>query len=134
MTGDAPDGQARPAPAPSAVRRAADGRAPDGAERSGRSRRSDLQPPGAPIGLGALNLTLGGDLCATKEPDDQLRLIGAVNTVRGTYDFQGRRFEILRDGTVRFDGGSTSSIRCSTSGRERVIQAVDGAASTSAAR
>jgi len=24
--------------------------------------------------------------------------------VRGTYDFQGRRFEILRDGTVRFDG------------------------------
>ena len=31
-------------------------------------------------------------------------LVGVVNTVRGTYDFQGRRFEILRDGTVRFDG------------------------------
>jgi translocation and assembly module TamB len=27
-----------------------------------------------------------------------------VNTIRGTYDFQGRRFEILRDGTIRFEG------------------------------
>jgi autotransporter translocation and assembly factor TamB len=31
-------------------------------------------------------------------------LVGSVNTIRGTYDFQGRRFDILRDGTVRFDG------------------------------
>ena len=57
-----------------------------------------------PISLGALNVTLGGDLYRHQVPDDQLRLYGAVNTVRGTYDFQGRRFEILRDGTVRFDG------------------------------
>ena len=35
---------------------------------------------------------------------EPVALLGAVNTVRGTYDFQGRRFEILRDGTVRFDG------------------------------
>ena len=27
-----------------------------------------------------------------------------MNTIRGNYDFQGRRFEILRDGTIRFDG------------------------------
>jgi translocation and assembly module TamB len=33
-----------------------------------------------------------------------LRLVGAINTVRGTYDFQGRRFEILRDGSIRFVG------------------------------
>ena len=26
-----------------------------------------------------------------------------MNTIRGTYDFQGRRFEILRDGTIRFE-------------------------------
>jgi translocation and assembly module TamB len=31
-------------------------------------------------------------------------LLGAVNTVRGTYDFQGRRFEVLRDGGIRFVG------------------------------
>jgi autotransporter translocation and assembly factor TamB len=65
---------------------------------------SDLQTPGSPVGLGALNLTLGGDLWASKKQFDQIRLVGAVNTVRGTYDFQGRRFDILRDGTVRFEG------------------------------
>ena len=65
---------------------------------------SNLQTPGAPIGLGALIVTLGGDLRATKDPGGRFRLVGAVNTVRGNYDFQGRRFEIMRDGTVRFVG------------------------------
>jgi autotransporter translocation and assembly factor TamB len=66
-------------------------------------RASELRAPGAAIGLGAMNVTLGGDLTARKEPGQAVVLIGAINTVRGTYDFQGRRFEILRDGTVRFD-------------------------------
>ena len=83
----------------------------------------DLKAPGAPIGLGALLVTLGGDLYVSKAPWDQIRLTGAVNTVRGHYDFQGRRFDILRDGTVRFDGlddlDPTLDIRT-----ERVIQAV----------
>jgi autotransporter translocation and assembly factor TamB len=65
---------------------------------------SNLQTPGSPIGLGALNLTLGGDLTANKDPRAPIRLTGTVNTIRGTYDFQGRRFEILRDGTIRFEG------------------------------
>ena len=67
-------------------------------------RGSDLQAGDSLIGLGSLNLTLGGDLWASKAPYDQLRLTGSVNTVRGTYQFQGRQFDILRDGTVRFDG------------------------------
>ena len=66
-------------------------------------RASSLQTPGSPIGLGALNVTLGGDLQAIKDPGDIFRLRGIVKTIRGTYDFQGRRFEILRDGTVRFE-------------------------------
>jgi translocation and assembly module TamB len=65
---------------------------------------SSLQAPGAPIGLGALNVTLGGDLRAQKERGGRFTLIGVVSTVRGDYDFQGRRFEILRDGTVQFVG------------------------------
>jgi hypothetical protein len=65
---------------------------------------SSLQAPGAPIGLGALNMTLGGDLRLARKPGDRLRVYGRVNTVRGNYDFQGRRFEILRDGSVRFEG------------------------------
>ncbi len=65
---------------------------------------SELRTPGAPVSLGAINVTLGGALRATKAPGRPIMLVGTVNTVRGTYDFQGRRFEILRDGTVRFAG------------------------------
>jgi autotransporter translocation and assembly factor TamB len=65
---------------------------------------NDLQLSGSPIGLGTLNLTLGGDVWVSKVPYDQLRLTGVVNTVRGTYNFQGRRFEILRGGSIRFEG------------------------------
>jgi autotransporter translocation and assembly factor TamB len=67
-------------------------------------RGQDLQPSGSLIGLGTVNVTLGGDLWADKARYDVLRLTGTVNTVRGTYDFQGRRFDILRDGMVRFEG------------------------------
>jgi len=65
---------------------------------------SDLRAVQSPIGLGALNLTLGGDLYIHQVPYDQVRLYGSVKTIRGTYNFQGRRFTILRDGTLRFDG------------------------------
>jgi len=36
-----------------------------------------------------------------------ITLLGTVNTVRGTYDFQGRRFDLARDGTIRFIGTPT---------------------------
>ena len=69
-------------------------------------RSNDLTVPGAPIGLGAVNITIGGDLRLVKTAGrDVVRLLGSVNTVRGTYDFQGRRFAVLRDGTIRFEGG-----------------------------
>ncbi|HKB12464.1 MAG TPA: translocation/assembly module TamB domain-containing protein [Vicinamibacterales bacterium] len=83
----------------------------------------DLKAPGAPIGLGALLITLGGDVYVSKVPWDQVRLYGTVNTVRGHYDFQGRRFDILRDGTVKFEGldeiDPTLDLRT-----QRIIQAV----------
>jgi translocation and assembly module TamB len=84
---------------------------------------SDLKAPGASMGLGAVNITLGGDIRVTKNAGDKIRLVGAVNTVRGFYDFQGRRFTILRDGTLRFEGldelDPALDLRA-----ERVIQAV----------
>jgi autotransporter translocation and assembly factor TamB len=84
---------------------------------------SDLKAPDASIGLGALNLTVGGDIRLTKQPGQTFRLVGPVNTIRGYYDFQGRRFTILRDGSVRFQGleeiDPALDIRA-----ERVIQAV----------
>src|SRR5207247_11270363 len=85
---------------------------------------SDLRAPDAPIGLGAVNVTLGGDLRATKNPGTGIRLVGNVNTVRGYYDFQGRRFEILRDGTVRFEGFEEINPRLDIRTR-RIIQGVE---------
>ena len=84
---------------------------------------TDLQAGNSPIGLGSLNLTLGADVWASKALYDQLRLTGTVNTVRGTYQFQGRRFDILRDGTVRFEGLDALDPALDVK-TERVIQAV----------
>jgi translocation and assembly module TamB len=40
----------------------------------------------------------------TKNVDGPITLRGTASTVRGFYEFQGRRFTIQRDGTVRFTG------------------------------
>jgi translocation and assembly module TamB len=53
-----------------------------------------------------------------------VRLVGTVNTVRGSYDFQGRRFEILRDGSIRFDGLDDLDPALDIRAR-RIIQAVE---------
>jgi autotransporter translocation and assembly factor TamB len=62
--------------------------------------------PGGPTAtaFGDLNITVGGDLEITKEPDGPIILLGSVDTVRGTYQFQGRRFDLVRGGTVKFTG------------------------------
>lgn len=85
---------------------------------------TSLQTPGAAIGVGAVNVTLGGDLTAAKETSGRVRLQGAVSTVRGTYEFQGRRFEILRDGSVRFDGLEEINPRLDLRTR-RMVQGVE---------
>jgi hypothetical protein len=76
-------------------------RIPDNLVLRGRNLR-----PGGPAGasLGDMNITVGGDVQVRKEPGDPILLVGVVNTVRGMYEFQGRRFELQRDGTVRFTG------------------------------
>ena len=62
--------------------------------------------PGGPTGasLGDMNITVGGDLQIVKPAGGQLLLLGTVETVRGTYEFQGRRFDLVRGGTLRFLG------------------------------
>jgi autotransporter translocation and assembly factor TamB len=64
--------------------------------------------PGGPnrAAIGDLNITVGGDVQIRKAADAPMTLTGVVNTVRGTYQFQGRRFDLVRDGTVRFTGES----------------------------
>ena len=65
----------------------------------------DIQSPNAPVSLGDMNITVGGVLQIRKAPGETLRLVGDVNTVRGNYTFQGRRFDITRDGRIGFSGG-----------------------------
>jgi len=67
-------------------------------------RGTDLRPANAPIDIGDLNVTVGGALQVRKPPGARPQLIGEVNTIRGNYTFQGRRFEIMRDGRIRFGG------------------------------
>jgi translocation and assembly module TamB len=54
-----------------------------------------------------VNITVGGDLRIRKDPGGQIAPVGTVQTVRGTYDFQGRRFDLERGGTIRFIGTPT---------------------------
>lgn len=54
--------------------------------------------------LGDMNVTVGGELTATRDPGGDPVIVGDVTTVRGFYSFQGRRFDIQRGGKIRFNG------------------------------
>ncbi|MGB2718117.1 MAG: translocation/assembly module TamB domain-containing protein, partial [Vicinamibacterales bacterium] len=62
--------------------------------------------PGGPTGasLGDMNITVGGDLRVRKDSGAPVVLLGTVETIRGTYEFQGRRFDLVRGGALRFVG------------------------------
>jgi translocation and assembly module TamB len=65
--------------------------------------------PGGPHGatVGDMNITVGGDLRVRKDAGGPVILLGTVETIRGTYEFQGRRFDLQRGGTLRFVGEPT---------------------------
>ena len=68
-------------------------------------RGNDMRPGGpTSAALGDMNITVGGDMRVRKEPGRPFTLVGTVTTVRGTYKFQGRRFDLVRGGTLRFSG------------------------------
>jgi autotransporter translocation and assembly factor TamB len=68
-------------------------------------RGNDLRPGGPTAAqVGSVNATVGADLQIQKRPDGPITLLGKANTVRGFYEFQGRRFTIQRDGQIQFDG------------------------------
>jgi autotransporter translocation and assembly factor TamB len=48
--------------------------------------------PGTPIGLGDINLRVGGDLSLYKGSGGPLSVTGSLDAVSGSYGFQGRRF------------------------------------------
>jgi translocation and assembly module TamB len=54
--------------------------------------------------LGDMNIIVGGELQVVKPAGGQILLLGNIQTIRGTYDFQGRRFDLVRGGALRFLG------------------------------
>ena len=67
-------------------------------------RGRDLRGSRGPIGLGDVNVTLGGALTVAKETGGPTTLLGQLVVVRGQYAFQGRPFTIQRDSELRFAG------------------------------
>ena len=67
-------------------------------------RGRDVRGARGSIGMGDVNITVGGALTLAKDPDAPMTLAGEVEVIRGTYSFQGRRFNILPDSTLRFRG------------------------------
>src|SRR5205814_311263 len=67
---------------------------------------SDVQvSSGTPIGLGDINLRVGGDLYLYKDPAQPLSITGSLDQISGTYVFQGRRFDIDETGSsINFVG------------------------------
>lgn len=54
--------------------------------------------------LGDISVLFGGDVSIRKAPHEPIQVAGALTTIRGSYAYQGRRFTIERDGTLRFLG------------------------------
>ena len=67
-------------------------------------RGRDMRAGTSAVPLGDVNLTAGGNFTLVREGTGGVVLVGTISTVRGTYDFQGRRFEVQRDGQITFRG------------------------------
>ena len=68
-------------------------------------RGQDIRRDSAAAGLGDISIVVGGDFRVQKERRRPTTLVGTITTVRGSYEYYGRRFEILRDGRIQFQGG-----------------------------
>jgi autotransporter translocation and assembly factor TamB len=69
-------------------------------------RGQNIRRDSAAAGLGDISLVVGGDFRVQKDRRRPTTLVGTINTVRGSYEYYGRRFEILRDGRIQFTGGN----------------------------
>ena len=72
------------------------------------------------MGLGDINLTIGGDVSFRKDPGGDPLVVGAVEAVRGFYDFQGRRFTVTRGSAVTFRGPQPSNPALNITGERDV--------------
>jgi hypothetical protein len=76
---------------------------------------------GTPLGLGSFNLRAIGDLYLYKDPGDVMYLTGSLDSVSGTYAFQGRRFDIDPASSINFHGDLDPEVYVTV---ERIISGV----------
>jgi autotransporter translocation and assembly factor TamB len=67
-------------------------------------RGRNMQTAYSRIGLGNMNITVGGELNIRREPGGEPDIVGTVSVVRGFYEFQNRQFDVLRGSQIRFQG------------------------------
>ena len=60
------------------------------------------------FGIGDMNILTGGEFDVVKPAQGRLEVKGTAEVVRGTYTFQGRRFDVVPGSEVRFPGGPPS--------------------------
>jgi len=58
----------------------------------------------APLGLGSFNLRASGDVFLYKEPGQVMAVTGSLDSISGSYAFQGKRFELYPSSSVDFRG------------------------------
>jgi autotransporter translocation and assembly factor TamB len=80
------------------------------------------------MGLGDMNVIAGGRVAIVKPAGGELSIVGDVEIVRGTYSFQGKRFDISRGSTVQFRGDDPANPSLSVSA-ERQVNGVDATVS-----
>jgi translocation and assembly module TamB len=68
-------------------------------------RGRQLRVGASSFGIGDVNVLVGGQFDVVKAPHQRLEVQGTAEVVRGTYSFQGRRFDVQPGSEVRFPGG-----------------------------
>jgi translocation and assembly module TamB len=72
-------------------------------------RGRQLRVGNSSFGIGDMNILTGGEFDIVKSPKGRLEMTGTADVVRGTYTFQGRRFDVVPGSEVRFPGGPPSN-------------------------
>jgi autotransporter translocation and assembly factor TamB len=58
--------------------------------------------PGTPLGLGNINVRAFGDVYLYKDPAQPMYVNGSFDSLSGTYEFQGRRFDLDPASSINF--------------------------------
>jgi translocation and assembly module TamB len=77
---------------------------------------------GTPLGLGNVNVRAFGEVYLYKDPAEPLFVTGSLDSLIGTYEFQGRRFDLDPDSSIVFRGDLSPELYVTV---RRVISGVE---------